>query len=352
MTDKFVWLRVIKANDLDLKQFQFDYELTFAVIFMNADKTIYGRYGSRRSRKNAESDVSVEGLAESMKAVLQLHQGYPRNLRFLKGKQAKPTPYKTPLEIPALRGKYKRDLNFTGKVVQSCVHCHQVTESQRQMARLAPKPMPIKLVYPYPGPTTVGFSLDPKKRATVTGVQAGSPAAGVLQKGDELLTISGQAIVSQADVQWVLHHAETSDQLPLLIRRDGKLLSKEMVLPAKWRHKTEIGWRTGGWELRRMALGGMKLAPATPAQRRAAGVGQGELALVADYVGQYGLFGTAKRLGFRKGDMLVKYGPLTGNITESQLLGWAALNTRPGQRLSITFVRNGRRMTRQFPMQK
>ena len=56
-------MRVVKANDLDLQRFQFDYELTFAVIFMNADGTIYGRYGSRSSRENAESDVSVAGLA-------------------------------------------------------------------------------------------------------------------------------------------------------------------------------------------------------------------------------------------------------------------------------------------------
>ena len=60
-------MRVVKANDLDLAQFQFDFGLTFAIVFMNADKTIYGRYGSRSSRENAESDVSVEGLAQTMK---------------------------------------------------------------------------------------------------------------------------------------------------------------------------------------------------------------------------------------------------------------------------------------------
>ena len=45
--DKFVCVRVVKANQMDLTLMQFDYDLTFAVMFMNADKTVYGRFGSR-----------------------------------------------------------------------------------------------------------------------------------------------------------------------------------------------------------------------------------------------------------------------------------------------------------------
>lgn len=352
LSDKFVWVRVIKANDLDLTQYQFDFGLTFAIIFMNADKTIYGRYGSRSSRENAESEVSVAGLTHSMKAVLKLHGGYPNNKRVLAGKQPKPSPYKTPLDIPSIRGKYKRDLNYQGKVDQSCVHCHQVTEAQRQMARLAPKPMPAQLIFPYPAPSTVGFSLDPKRRATVSRVELDSAAADVLKVGDELVTLDGQAIVSQADVQWVLHHAEATDTLPMQIRRNGRLGKATLRLPDQWRFNSDVGWRTAGWEMRRMALGGLKLAPATPAQRRAAGADENGLALVVDYVGQYVAFGTAKKVGFKKGDIIVKYGPLSDNITESQLLGWSVLNTRPGQKLPVTFIRGGRRMTLQMPMQK
>ena len=37
--------------------------------------------------------------------------------------------------------------------------------------------------------------------------------------------------------------------------------------------------RTGGWEMRRMALGGLKLAPATAAQRRSAGIGENKMAV-------------------------------------------------------------------------
>ena len=49
---KFVCVRVIQGNSLDLELFQFDYDLTFAAFFMNADRTIYGRYGTRSSQEN------------------------------------------------------------------------------------------------------------------------------------------------------------------------------------------------------------------------------------------------------------------------------------------------------------
>ena len=292
LAGKFVWVRVVKANDLDLAQFQFDYELTFAVVFMNADKTIYGRYGSRSSRENAESDVSVAGLAESMKSVLKLHEGFPANRDLLAGKQPMPSPYQTPLDIPSIRGKYKSDLNYEGKVVQSCVHCHQVTEAMRQIARVEAKPMPVQLIFPYPAPNTVGFSLASDQRATVTGVTSGSPADDALNPGDELITLNGQAIVSQADVQWVLHHAEAVDALKMQIRRDGELLSTTLRLPERWRFNSDISWRTAAWEMRRMALGGLKLVSASDALRREAGLNQDALALLVDYVGQYVEFGT------------------------------------------------------------
>lgn len=352
LADQFVWVRVIKANDLDLALFQFDYELTFAITFMNADKTVYGRYGSRSSRENAESDVSIAGLAESMRAVLSLHAGYPANKATLAGKQAKPSPFKTPLDIPRIRGKYKSDLNYGGKVAQSCVHCHQVTEALRYQARRSTEPMPLQLIFPYPAPSTVGFTLDPKQRGTVATVEANSPAASALLPGDELMTVAGQAIVSQADVQWVLHHAQANETLPVELRRDGKLIQGMIRLSDRWRFNSDVGWRTGGWEMRRMALGGLKLVAATAAQRRANDLEDHQMALVVDYVGQWVEFGTAKKVGFQKGDIIVQYGPKADNISESQLLGWSVLNARPGQKLPVTLLRDGKRMTLRMPMQE
>ena len=101
-----------------------------------------------------------------------------------------------------------------------------------------------------------------------------------------------------------------------------------------------------------MALGGLKLIPATPAQRKSIGVNENGLALVVDYVGQWVAFGTAKRVGFKKGDIIVKYGALDDNLTESQLLAWSVLNHRPGESLPVTVFRGGKQITLRMPMQE
>ena len=43
LLDKFVCVRVVHANGMDLGLFQFDYDQSFAAFIMNGDKTIYGR---------------------------------------------------------------------------------------------------------------------------------------------------------------------------------------------------------------------------------------------------------------------------------------------------------------------
>src|SRR5256885_16927291 len=113
---KFVCVRLVQANDLDLTLFQFDYDLTFAAFFMNADRTIYGRYGSRSEQKNADKDISLEGFRKALVAALKLHEGYPANKAALHGKQPTPTRYKVPEEFSTLAAKYTSALDYEGKV--------------------------------------------------------------------------------------------------------------------------------------------------------------------------------------------------------------------------------------------
>ena len=70
---------MVKANGMDLSLFQFDYDLTFAAFFMNADKTIYGRYGSRSEMKDAAKDISIDGFRKALAAALEIHKNYPAN---------------------------------------------------------------------------------------------------------------------------------------------------------------------------------------------------------------------------------------------------------------------------------
>ena len=39
-------VRLVKIAGIDLRRFEFDHDLTWFCFFLNADETIYGRYGA------------------------------------------------------------------------------------------------------------------------------------------------------------------------------------------------------------------------------------------------------------------------------------------------------------------
>src|SRR5262245_6723799 len=47
LLDEYVCVRIVQANTIDLTRFQYDFDQSFAVILMNVDGTIYGRFGTR-----------------------------------------------------------------------------------------------------------------------------------------------------------------------------------------------------------------------------------------------------------------------------------------------------------------
>ena len=350
--DRFVCVRLVQANALDLTLFQFDYDLTFAVFFMNADRTIYGRYGSRSDRRDATRDVSIDGFRQALLAALDLHKRYPANRASLAGKQPKPTRFKVPDEYPFLHGRYQPKLDYEGKVVQSCMHCHQVRESERRLFRNEKGPIPDDVLFPYPMPDTVGLSLDPKEAARVKNVAAGSAAerAG-FQTGDRILGLDGQPILSIADVQWVLHNAGAPAAIKAQVGRGQGRKALELRLAPDWRHGSDIAWRVSSWDLRRMAAGGLLLEDATADERRKAKLSENDLALRVNHVGEYGEHELAKKAGFKKDDILVSVAGQAKRMTESQLLGYLLRNKMPGEKIAVTVLRSGERLDLELPMQ-
>ena len=350
--DKFVCVRLVQANALDLALFQFDYDLTFAVFFLNADKTIYGRFGSRSDRKDAAKDISMEGFRKALAAALDLHKHYPANKASLAGKQPRPTRFKTPEDFPSLAGKYKPTLDYEGKVVQSCMHCHQVRDAERRFLRDDKKPVPDSVLYPYPMPNATGLSLDPKEKAKVTSVIASSPAekAG-FKVGDEILSLEGQPILSIADVQWVLHNAAEPATLNAQVLRGRKRVRLALDLASDWRRQSDIAWRTSTWDLRRMAAGGMVLQDSTAEERRAARLSDDTLALHVNHVGEYGEHAVAMRAGFKKDDILVSVDGQTSHLAESELFRYLLQRKMPGEKIPVTVLRDGERMNLELLLQ-
>jgi serine protease Do len=351
LMDQFVRVRVINANALDLSRFQFDYDLSFSTLFFNGDGTTYGRYGSWEHQHDSQNRAT-ETYRAALRGALELHRNYPANKKSLAGKQGRPFPYKRPVEMPILSGKYDADLNWNGNVVKSCVHCHQIGDSIRLDHRNRKEPIPAKWIYPYPTLAALGFEMEEHDLFTVKKIGRSSVAAkSGIRVGDRIASIDGQAPISTADVSWALHHAPDQGSLKMTIRRGGREVNAGLNLPADWRSKTDIARRVGSWPMRAMAFGGMFLVDLTDAERRERGLGLTSMALRAKHVGQYGKHAAAKRQGFMKEDVIVALDGKTDRVSESELIGRLITAYRPGKKLPATVLRGNRRRNLQLPVQ-
>ena len=353
LLDEFVCARIVSTNGLDLSLFQFDTDQSFAVFFLNADKTIYGRFGTRSHRTEWLGDVSLKGLAEAMHGALQLHAEYPSNAASLAGKRGQKPDVTSPEQYPSLRGKYTDSLDYQGNVVGSCSHCHQIGDARRDSYRSAGKPIPETVLFPFPHPKVIGLVLNPDHRALVKSVTASSPAekAG-FQPGDVIQMMADQPLISIADVQWVLHQTPGSGgAIGAKVVRQGATLDLTLELDADWRQADDISWRVSSWGMRRMTTGGMLLEQASAEQRKAAGIGEHKMALYVQHVGQYGEHAVAKRAGVKKGDVLIAFDGRTDLRREADVFRHGLWERKPGQHVPIIVSRNGERIAMSLLMQ-
>ncbi len=349
LLDRFVCVRVINANTLDLALFQFDYDLSFSTLILNADRTIYGRYGSWQHQKNHQ-DTSLESFRTALEKALQLHAGYPANQPALAGKTGAPLPFQTPVEIPDLAARYGRELDWQGNVVKSCVHCHQIGDALRAWHRDAGRAVPVELIYPMPPPETLGLSVLAEDTLRVEGVTASSAAAQAgARAGDELLTLQGQPLISVADIAWVLHHAPPEGTLKLTVQRGATPLELTLPLTPGWRQKSDISRRVSTWSLRGMTAGGLVLEDLDDDARRQRGLPLDRMALFVKGLGMYGPHGAAKRAGFQKEDVLLSFDGNDERLGEGELLGRLLLDPRGKRPLAAEVLRGGKKLALTLP---
>lgn len=353
LLERFVCVRIVGTNGLDLDTFQYDTDQSFAIFMLNADKTIYGRFGTRSHRTEWIGDVSLEGMARALEGALALHANYPANKEALAGKRGEPLEFGTPEQYPSLRDEYTDQLNYKGDVVESCIHCHQIGEARREYYWHRSQPIPERLLFPYPHPTSIGLVLDPKERAKVKSVVAGSPAeAAGLREGDVIATMAEQPLLSMADVQWVLHHIPAEgDSVDLTIQRDEEVIDATLQLENGWRRKSDISWRVAVWGMRRMATGGLRLEPLSPDDRKARGI-EVPMALEATGIGKWGPHAAAQQAGFQKGDVLIEFDGQRDLKDEADLFAYVNAHCKPGESVDVTLLRDGRTISLRLPIQK
>jgi len=354
LLDKFVCARVVSTNGLDLSLFQFDTDQSFAVFFLNADKTIYGRFGTRSHRTEWFGDVSLKGLGAAMQGALQLHANYPANAESLTAKRGPSPDVASPELYPSLKDKYTDSLNYAdNNVVKSCIHCHQIGDAQRDMFRANGKPLPESMLFPYPHPKAIGLIIDPDERATIKDVSPDTIAARAgFKPGDSIASLNDQPLLSIADIQWVLHHTPaTGGQIVAKVDRNGTRKVLTLKLEDGWRQKDDISWRVSSWGLRRMTTGGMLLEEATAEHRQKAGVATNKMALHVKNVGQYGPHAAAKNAGVQKDDILIAYDGNSDLLREADIFRHGMQVLKPGQIAPITIFRSGKQIELKLPIQ-
>ena len=271
-----------------------------------------------------------------MQGALALHKSFPKTKTALAAKRGPEPEFAQPELYPTFKGKFTANLNYEGKVVPSCIHCHMIGEAQRELTLERKQRFSDQLLFPYPHPKTLGLILDPKQKATVLRVEPESDAARAgFQAGDAIQTLSGQPLLSIADVQWVLQNTPAEGAtLKADVLRKGKPVTVNLTLAAGWRRRDDISWRASTWGLRRAALGGLKLDP-----------NPGGKGLLVGNVGQYAPHDRAKKAGMLKGDIVLTVDGRTDFSRETDVIAYCLQEKKPDEPLMLGVQRGGQALT-------
>lgn len=317
---------------VDLHLFQFDYDQSWAVFFLNADGAIYGRYGTRGGdKKNAANYISIASFKKAIRRALQLHNAYPANKDQLAGKLGPEPPYPVAEKIPGLQ---ERAVGPT--TPQNCIHCHMVGQRVRDIKYKENRLSPLD-IWIYPLPANIGLILDVDDGLRVEKVIPHSPAAlAGLQAGDELTAMNGQPLISQADVQWVLHQSPVETNLPIAIRRGGQQVNKTIALSGNWK-ESDLSWRESTWSFRPAIW----TIPLSEEERKKRNIPPGESALLVKWV--FGPDHLAKQARLRDGDVIVAVDGKPVPADESHFMAYVRLHHPSGDKVKLTLLRGNDR---------
>lgn len=221
-------VRLDRISESDLNLFEFDYDITMMVFFLNAKQQIYARFGGRDAR-DPDNRMSLAGLRHTMQAVLAMHKDQAKL-------QLPAPPSKGPKYISQFMG------GFMGKGSKGCVHCHQVKEIMHSHLKKTGQ-WTGEEVWRFPPPDNLGLVLDVDRGDTIKTIAADSAAARTgLAKGDLVRMLNGIPVHSFGDAQYALDRAPKQGAIDITWQRDGQMLSGKLQLADGWR-RTDISWR-------------------------------------------------------------------------------------------------------------
>jgi hypothetical protein len=334
--DRFVSVRQVEMKGVDLSQFQFDYDLNWAAMFLNADGTVYARYGTQ-SAEGSDAFNSIEGLLATMQRVLDLHASYPQNRADLEGKRGKAKPVADALQLPGLRNPAKYAQETTRS---NCIHCHNIHDAEHLHALQRGEWTPA-MMWKYPLPDQVGLQIDRRSGVKIAKVRPGSAAASVgLQVGEEILRMNGQRITSIADMQWVLHPlaAEGAE-----VEIEGSVSGRHRLQLGKGWRESDFSWRGSMWNAPPRLQ--VWLPELTSEQAGKLGLPAGDGALEVRWINLEGPGGRqAQADGLREKDIVVALAGMPIRMDSKQFNAYLKLHYKVGGRLPLTVLRDGKRV--------
>lgn len=341
---RYVCVKVLDMSRVDLNDYRFDYDLTFAALLMHGDGTVFHRYGGRDERPPTDWN-DLDGLTALMRATLEEHASH----RPVQGAapEAEQRDARYVVDLPPLR----RKLQTNPQLRANCVHCHTVHETLHRVAVDADA-VDDDTAWVYPPPARLGLTLDTADQARLAAVAEDSPAAAAgLRAGDRLLSVGVQPrVLTIADLSFALHEA-SPDAHPLRLtwQRGDEVLTGALDLPDGWKHGTvaEYAWRPykwglspapgfGGQFLERDELRRLDLSPDARAFRVTYIVTWGDKA----HRGR-----TVARAGLRNGDIVLRYAGRDDFASMDEFHAWVRLTRRAGEEVEVVYLRDGRRHT-------
>lgn len=319
IADEFIRVRLAAIEPLDLKVFDFDHDLTFMVLFMNAEQRVYARYGGR-CEQGPDARQSLEGLRSTMKSVLaECKSDSPR---FAPKQPGKPFLIR---EVAPPRG------------LGRCIHCHQAKEVVYHDLDRKGK-WNTDLAFRYPVPENVGLKLDVNRSQIVTDVVADSPAeAAGLKAADRLLVVDQVPIHSEADVRFALDRAPKRGSIDVTWQRDGRQLSEKLKLSDRWK-RTDISWRPSLQNF--VAICRIYGKDLNGSEREELGLTKTQLA----FRQKSNVPAAARKAGIRGGDVILGFDDNELDMTAYEFLLHVRSNYLKGETVKVNVIRNGRKL--------
>jgi hypothetical protein len=334
--ERFISVRQVEMKNVDLSQFQFDYDLNWAAMFLNADGTVYARYGTQ-SAEGSDAYNSIDGLLATMQRVLELHGRYPANRQELVDKRGKPRTVSDALQHPGLRNPAKYAQETTRS---NCIHGHNIHDAEHLHALQQGKWNPAML-WKYPLPDQLGIRVDRTSGVKISELLAGSAAEkSGLTPGEDILRVNGQRITSIADIQWALHHVpDESASITLEGTQSGQ---HTLQLPSDWR-QSDFSWRGSMWNAPPRLQ--VWLPELTSEQSAKLGLSPGDGALEVRWINTEGPGGRqVKADGLREKDIVVALDGQPIRMDSRQFNAHLKLHYRVGDKLPLTVMRAGQRI--------